>query len=433
MRLPFLAGTAALVLLTGCQKGAPPPPPKKAPAEVKFVRPTQAPVTPFEEFGGRALSPQTVELRARVSGYLTRVNFEDGQNVKAGDVLFEIEDTIYKATLAQTEATVKEREADISRIQTQLQRAKRLKQSDATTDQEVERLTFETAAAVAARDAAVATRDRAKLDVGFTRVLAPITGRIGRRLVDPGNLVQADTTPLATVVSLDPIYAYFDYDERSILHMRRLVEQGRLAEAPDRNQPVGLSLAGENDYRVSGKINWVDNQIDMGTGTLRARVEVANPKGTISPGMFIRLKVPVGPEEQALLIPEEALGADQGQRFVYVINGEDAVEYRRVEVGLLTEGKRVILSGISAGDRVVVTGLQRIKAKDKVSPKEWTPDAPPKVAKTGDEAAKAPAATPAPPASAAPASPAPATPPSNVASAPDAPAGTSGPRTAKMP
>src|SRR6218665_1948152 len=174
MRLPFLAGTAALVLLTGCQKGAPPPPPKKAPAEVKFVRPTQAPVTPFEEFGGRALSPQTVELRARVSGYLTRVNFEDGQNVKAGDVLFEIEDTIYKATLAQTEATVKEREADISRIQTQLQRAKRLKQSDATTDQEVERLTFETAAAVAARDAAVATRDRAKLDVGFTRVLAPI-------------------------------------------------------------------------------------------------------------------------------------------------------------------------------------------------------------------------------------------------------------------
>jgi len=400
-------------------------------------------VTPFEEFGGRALSPQTVELRARVSGYLTRVNFQDGQDVKAGDVLFEIEDTIYKATLAQTEATVKEREADIGRLQSQLDRATRLKKSDATTDQEVERLAFETAAAGAARDAAVATRDRAKLDVAFTRVLAPITGRIGRRLVDPGNLVQADTTPLATVVSLNPIYAYFDYDERSILHMRRLVEQGRLAEAPDRNQPVGLSLAGENDYRVSGKINWVDNQIDMGTGTLRARVEVANPQGTISPGMFIRLKVPVGPEEQALLVPEEALGADQGQRYVYVINGENVIEYRRVEVGLLTEGRRVILSGVSAGDRIVVTGLQRIRPKAKVAPKEWTPDVAGKpgndakeaapsvsvVTKPDAESGKPPAASQA-PAAAATVPPA----PSNVASAPDSPPNTgAGARTAKMP
>ncbi len=370
-------GAFALFLLAaGCQKGAAPPPPPKAPVEVKYVRPTEAPVTPFEEFGGRALSPETVELRSRVSGYLTRVNFQDGQDVKKGDVLFEIEDTVYKAALAQAEATVKEREAEINRLKTQLDRAKRLIASQATTDQELERLTFEAAGAEAARDAAIALRDRAKLDVGFTRVVAPITGRIGRRLVDPGNLVQADTTPLAIVVSLNPIYAYFDYDERSVLRMRRLVEQGRLTEAPDRNQPVGLALAGETEYLQSGKINWVDNQIDMGTGTLRARVEVSNPKGLISPGMFVRLRVPVGPEERALMVPEEALGADQGQRYVYVINGADEIEYRRVEVGLLSNGMQVVESGVSAGDRIVVTGLQRIRPKTKVAPKEWKPDAP---------------------------------------------------------
>lgn len=415
---------AAILLLAGCQKGAAPPPAPKPPVEVKFVHPVQAPVTPYEEFGGRALSPETVELRSRVSGYLTSVNFKDGQDVKKGDVLFEIEDTVYKASLAQSEATVKEREADIGRLKSQLDRAKRLMASQATTDQEVERLTFEVAGADAARAAAVALRDRAKLDVAFTHVVAPITGRIGRRLVDPGNLVQADTTPLATVVSLDPIYAYFDYDERSVLQMRRLVEQGRLTEAPDRNQPIGLALAGETQYLQSGKINWVDNQIDMGTGTLRARVEVSNPKGLISPGMFVRLRVPVGPEEQALMVPEEALGADQGQRYVYVINGADEIEYRRVEVGLLSNGMQVVESGISAGDRVVVTGLQRVRRNTKVKATLREPDS--STAEGNAAKPDTPPPGPSSPAVAPPAAPPskpPETPVSNVAGAP--PAGSS--------
>jgi RND family efflux transporter MFP subunit len=155
--------------------------------------------------------------------------------------------------------------------------------------------------------------------------------------------------------------------------MRRLVEQGKLKSAPDRSLPVDVALAGEETYGLSGTINWIDNQIDMQTGTLRARVEIANPNHLLSPGMFVRLRVPLGPEENALLIPEEALGTDQGQRYVYVINDQDEIEYRRIEVGWLTEGKRVIRSGLRVDERVVRTGLQRIRPAAKVNPALWTP------------------------------------------------------------
>jgi len=369
MRYPSLSPLVlvASLALVGCPKPPPSPPPPQ-PANAKFVRPIEQAVTPFEEFGGRAGAPDLIDLRSRVSGYLTKVNFKDGADVQDGDTLFEIEDPIYLANLAQTEATVLQRQADVGRMKAQLARVKRLVVSQAATEQEVENLTFETAAAEAAQLAAEAARDRAKLDVEFTKVLAPISGRIGRRLIDPGNLVLADDTHLATIVAHNPIHAYFDYDERSILAMRRLVEEGKLTEAPDRTQPVQVSLGGEETYGLTGTINWVDNQIDMNTGTLRARIEIANPKGLLSPGMFVRLRVPLGPEETALLIPEEALGADQGQRFVYVVNPQDEIEYRRVEIGWLTEGKRVIRSGLSADERVVVTGLQRIRPGAKVHP-----------------------------------------------------------------
>lgn len=363
---------AAVPLISGCKKAESAPAPPK-PAEVRFVCPEQREVMPFEEFGGRAASPKLVELRARVTGYLKKANFEEGADVHEGDVLFEIEDTTYKADLAESEATVLQKKAEADRLRADLARAERLAKSNAATQQQVESLTYQTAVADAAITAAEAARDRLKLDVGFTKVAAPISGRIGRRLLDPGNLVKEDETPLATIVSLDPIYAYFDFDERSILAMRRLVEEGKLREAPDREQPVQVSLAGEEKYNLVGRINWVDNQIDLSTGTLRSRVEIANPHGLLSPGMFVRMRVPLGPKAPELVIPEEALGADQGQRFVYVVNDQDEIEYRRVEIGWLTEGRRVIKSGLQQGDRVVVTGLQRIRPKAKVVPKPWSP------------------------------------------------------------
>ena len=372
MRLHILMCGFAPLAFLGCQKPAPPPPPP-SPAAVQFVYPVEAAVTPYEEFGGRAVSSETVELKARVTGYLEKVNFVDGAEVKQGDVLFEIEDDTYLAEFAEAVATVKQREADVKRLQTQLDRLRRLKQSEATTQQEIDRLTFEVDAAAAGQAAAVAMRDRAKLNVEFTKVTAPISGQIGRRLVDPGNLVQADNTSLGVIVSLNPIYAYFEYDERSVLAMRRMVDQGVLKEAPDREQIVGVAPAGETRYDLSGRINWVDNQIDMGTGTLRARVEVANDRRLLTPGMFVRMKVPLGPEQKALLIPEQALVADQGNRFVYVVTDTDEIEYRSIEVGWQEGEKRVITSGLSATDRVVLTGLQRIRAKSKVTAKPWTP------------------------------------------------------------
>ncbi|MFO1092798.1 MAG: efflux RND transporter periplasmic adaptor subunit [Planctomycetaceae bacterium] len=396
LRLFLVAAVALAPLVAGCSKANSAPPPPKT-AEVRFVLPEERPVQPFEEIGGRTGSPKTVELRSRVTGYLTKVNFQEGTDVKEGDVLFEIDDSTYKADLAASEAMVNQRKAEADRSRADLNRTKKLAESQATTQQQLETMTYQVAVAEAAVGVAESARDRSAIDVQFTRIVAPISGRIGRRLLDPGNLVIADETPLATIVSLDPIYAYFDFDERSVLAMRRLVEEGVLKEAPDRNQPVLVSVAGEEKYDLVGRINWVDNQIDLSTGTLRARVEIANSGGLLSPGMFVRLRVPLGPVAPALLIPEEALGADQGQRFVYVVNGKDEIEYRRVEIGWLTEGKVVIKSGIQSSDRIVVTGLQRVRPKAKVIAKPWTPDEPSSAAPpAGDAAGKPGTATTAP-------------------------------------
>jgi multidrug efflux system membrane fusion protein len=401
---------------TGTKDGTKEPPPVP-PVSVQFEKPIVRGVTPTEEFGGRAASKELIELRARVSGYLKKVNFVDGADVKAGDVLFEIEDETYKADHAEAEATVKQRIADVGRMRTQLERTKRLAQNQATTEQEVERLGFETAAAEAAQASAEAARDRLALDVKFTKVLAPISGRISRRLVDPGNLVQADTTPLANIVSIDPIYAYFDYDERSVLAMQRTSEKHPGAELAERSPDVLVSLAGEDIYGLTGKLNWIDNQIDMGTGTLRARALLDNKSGLITPGMFVRLRVPLGPEEQSILIPQEALISDQGNRYVYVLKGEKNIEYRKVVLGPITvvpveievikppkpdsaetnaaapikptsnapkdapqpepetvlETRmlpwQVVREGLKPGERVVVTGLQRLKGNSEVTSK----------------------------------------------------------------
>lgn len=370
----WLVCLLACVMFTGCQKKAPPPAAAKPP-EVFFVTPVTESVTQHEEFSGRTTSSNTVELLARVSGYLKKVKFEDGADVKAEQVLFEIDDATYQATLAQADAAIKQAQAHLENLQSQLTRAEKLYKTKTITLEQLENLQFQTREAEATKVAAEAARDLADINVKFTKVLAPINGHISRRVVDEGNLVKADSTVLATIVAPTPIYGYFDFDERTLLTMRRLVEQGKLKAAPNLEADVHVALAGEEDFTLKGKINWVDNQIDPGTGTLRARVSIDNPKHLLSPGMFVRLKVPVGPKEEVLLIPEEALGSDQGLRYVYLITkndkDEDAIEYRRVDVGWITEGRRVIRSGLKSGDRVVVTGLQRVRPKMVVDAKQF--------------------------------------------------------------
>jgi RND family efflux transporter MFP subunit len=359
---------------------------------VFFVSPTTQTVTQHEEFSGRTTSSITVEVHARVSGYLAKANFADGADVKAGDVLFEIEDDTFRASLAQAKATVEQMEAHRQGLKLQLARSEKLIRTKAITQEELETLTYQTQEADASKAAAEAARAQAEINVTFTKVRAPFNGRISRRQVDPGNLVKADTTVLATIVSPSPIFGYFDFDERTILQMRRLVEQGKLKAAPDFDADVEVALAGEENFSLHGKINWVDNQIDPGTGTLRARVSIENPNLLLSPGMFVRLRVPVGPKESALMIPEESLGSDQGQRYVYLINGKDEIEYRRVDVGWVTEGRRVIRSGLKQTDRIVVTGLQRVRPKTLVTAKPYVKpsDDKPKT-ETPGEKAKSPA------------------------------------------
>ncbi len=219
----------------------------------------------------------------------------------------------------------------------------------------------------AAVKVAVAAMNTARLNLDWTRVTAPISGRISRQLIDPGNLVKADDTALTMIVSLDPMYAYFDIDERV---MQRLVRAGRLKSALDGKTEVRMALADEEGFPHVGTINFIDNQVDMPTGTLRLRGLFLNPDRLLSPGMFVRIQVPLGDPHPSLLVPEQALGKDQGKKYLYVLDDKDVVARRDVEVGVLHGTLIVIKSGLKPGERVIVSGLQQVRPKMKVVAKE---------------------------------------------------------------
>ncbi|MES2793241.1 MAG: efflux RND transporter periplasmic adaptor subunit [Planctomycetota bacterium] len=401
--LLFLVGSVALGL-AGCQhEVAKPPPPK--PPEVMVAIPIEETVTEFEEVTGRTWAINTIDVRARVSGYLDKVYFKDGGEVKAGDVLFEIDQRPFKADLDKAIASVKQAESHLERLVRQEERMKQLLPSKAITKDEYEAITFERAEADAALAAARASEETAQLNLGFTRVTSRISGTIGRRLIDPGNLVKADETPLAAVVSLNPIYAYFDLDERTVLRLRRMIQSGTVKSPQDVELPAQVAVADDPNYTMTGIINFIDNQLDGSTGTLRGRAVVQNHDGLLSPGLFVRLRVPIGAPHKAVLVREEALGSDQGQRFVYVVEKvknkdtgveEDVVAYRRVQIGMLLGGRRVIESGLELNERVIVTGLQRVRPGAKVQAKmvdqdgkaiaQAEPQAEPAAQKTADVA-----------------------------------------------
>lgn len=363
-------GLATLVGCTQEEKKPPAPPPTK----VLFVKPTTDKVTEYEEFTGRTAATESIELRARVSGYLNKVNFEDGQDVEKGQVLFEVDNRPFVAEEARTAAAIKQYEARANRLSRQLKRAEELFSKQAISQDEYETIKFDLAEADASMNAAKAQHDVAKLNLEFTKVKAPISGRIGRRMVDPGNLVTADVTALATIIPLEEVFIYFDMDERTVLKLRRLEGSG-MTEPADSDTEVDIALADSEEFVLKGTVDFLDNQIDPATGTLRVRATVKNPDGLLSPGLFVRLRYPIGDPASQLLVPEESLGSDQGQPFVYVIEKDakdeaEKVAFRRVEVGPQVGGKRVIRDGVKPGDRVIVTGLQRIRRNMAVTPEE---------------------------------------------------------------
>lgn len=361
-------GLVAIGFVSGCHKAAAPPPPAKPP-EVKVAYPQSEEVQEYEETTGRLVAREAVEIRSRVSGYLEKALFVDGSNVQEGQPLFQIDSREYRAELDRAKAAVDQSKARYERLKRQEERSRKLFQTKNITQEELDLISADRAEGEAALNALIAQQEIAQLNVDFTKITSPISGRISRRLVDPGNLVKADDTPLVTVMSLNPIYAYFDIDERTILRIERLIREGKIASPRDSKYEVLFALADETEFERKGAIDFLDNHISMTTGTLRLRATVENENLLLSPGMFIRLHVPIGTPHMAITVPEEALGSDQGQRYVYILNENDEVVYRRVKLGLLKAGRRVIEEGVTVTDRVIVSGLQRARPGVKVTPK----------------------------------------------------------------
>ncbi|MBS0208118.1 MAG: efflux RND transporter periplasmic adaptor subunit [Planctomycetes bacterium] len=364
-----LVGLCLLVAaVAGCQRKVQKIVEPKTP-EVIVAAPTEQVVTEYEKFTGRTKAVSTVEIHSRVTGYLDAVKFRDGTDVLAGAPLFEIDPRTFQATVDGALASVEQNKARLERLERHEERVTKLWQNRTITDQEYDQARFDRAEAAASLAAANATLKLAQQNLGFCIITSPLTGRISSRLVDPGDLVKADETPLVVIVSTHPIYAYFDIDERTALRLRRLILDGKLPVSADGKTHVNLALADEDDFSLEGTIDFFDNQIEAGTGTLRVRAVIENKDLLLAPGMFLRLRIPVTTPQQALLVHEESLGTDQGQRFLYVVNEKDEISYRRVQTGFLTAGMRVIQEGLEPGERVVVTGLQRVRPGVKVVPK----------------------------------------------------------------
>ena len=353
---------------TGC--GPAPAQPSSAPPapEVLVSLPVFREVTDYVDFPGRIEAVNSIEVRARVTGYLDKVYFQEGAEVKQGDLLFEIDPRPYKAELARTEGNIVQSEGRLRRMEAEHQRATSLLPKGNISREDFDRIAGDRTEARGALAVAKANRDMAELNVGFTQVRAPLSGRISRRYIDPGNLVKADETPLTTIVSLDPIYAYFDADERTTLRLQRLVRAQKIKWSLKAGVPVTLGLADEEGFPRQGTITFADNRLDPDTGTWRLRGQFANTDFALSPGLFVRLRAPIGEPYPAILVSEQALGTDQGQKFVYVVNDKSQVEYRRVKVGSLHGGLRVITENLKPKEKIVVSGLQRVRPDMEVSP-----------------------------------------------------------------
>jgi len=345
---------------------APPPP------SVTIAKPVARTVVDQDEYVGRFVAVDAVEIRARVWGYLQSVHFTDGQMVKKGDLLFTMDRRPYQIALDQVRANLAQSRATLAFAEADLARAQQLVRDRTITEQTFDQRTQTKRVAEASVAANEALVHQAELDFGFTELRAPVDGRIGDRRVSPGNLVVggsgSSTTLLATIVSLDPIRFEFTFDEASYLRYERFAKRGN-----ETATPVKLKLIGEPDFDHTGHIDFVDNAISQSSGTIRGRALFENPSTLFTPGMFGRVQVPASPPYQALLIPDVAIGTEQARKFVYVIDAEDNARQKYVTLGQIQDGLRVIKDGLGADDRVVVNGLTVLRPGTKVAPQEAPP------------------------------------------------------------
>ncbi len=365
LRISIALALATLAaMLAGCgragaqQQSAPPPP------QVTVAPVEQQEIVEWDEFTGRTEPVESVEVRPRVSGHIQEVRFQSGQLVKKGDVLFAIDNRWHKAEFDRREAEYQQAKVRLENTEREAKRTTQLLANNAISTEEGDARVARFNEAKAGLQAAQAARDSAKLDLEYTEIRAPIDGRVSRELKTVGNYVNGvagGATLLTTIVSVDPIYVYADMDENSLLKFNALAQSRKLASNGEGKVPVELQLGDEDGFPHRGYIESLDNRVDAGTGSILLRAVFPNESGRIVPGLFARIRVPLSERYEALLIDERAIGTDQSQKFVLTVSSTNTVVYRPVKLGPTLEGKRIIRSGVSAGEQIVVTGLQKVR------------------------------------------------------------------------
>jgi RND family efflux transporter MFP subunit len=362
-------------LLSGCeekqasQAAAAPPP-------VIVAQPVKRTVTDWDEFTGRFDAVEQVQIRPRVGGFVTNVEFKDGDMVHAGDLLYIIDPRPFEAVAEQADGQLSDARAKVELAKRDLDRGLALVQTSAVSEQLVDQRRQALQAAHAAVTQAEGLLKAAQLNVEFTHVTAPISGRVSRHLVSVGNLVQGSegsATLLTSIVSLDPIYIYFDIDEATYLKYNRLWFEGKRPSSRDSPNPVEVTLTGETKPSRNGTVNFLDNQLDVSTGTLRGRAVIPNKDLSVLPGQFGRVRLIASAPYEALLVPDGAIATDQARKIVFVVKDDNTVEAKPVTLGPLDEGLRVIREGLKAEDHVIVDGLQRARVGAKVTPHDAKP------------------------------------------------------------
>ncbi len=363
----------AALLMGGCAKsggGQAPPPPLVTVAQV-----LEKNVKEWDEFTGRLQAVETVEIRPRVSGYIDKVAFTEGSQVKRGDLLFVIDPRPYKAEYDRAASDVKRYKTALDLARIELVRVQRLKDSGAVSEEELDERKSTVAQGEANVAGAEAALETASLNLGFTRVTSPIDGRVSRAEVTRGNLVTGGInggTLLSSVVSLDPIYLYFDGDEQTYLKYTQMARSGERPSSRNAPNPVQVGLANEEGFPHAGTMDFVDNQLNPQTGTIRARAVLPNKDGFFTPGLFARVQLLGSGEHPAILIEDRAVSTDQSQKYVLLLGANNQIEYRAVKLGRIIEGLRVVNQGLKPGDVIVVNGAQRVHPGVTVSPQRVT-------------------------------------------------------------
>jgi membrane fusion protein, multidrug efflux system len=351
----------SVAVISGCsgqaaETGMPPPPEvSAAPVLVKQV-------SQWDDFSGRVEAVENVDLRPRVSGYIDRVNYEEGQEVRKGDVLFTIDSRSYRAELARAQADLARARSQAELGRSEAARAKKLSELQAISTESYEQRRSAAAEAQANVAAAQAAVDAARLNLEFTQVRAPISGRAGRALVTAGNLVSAgdSASVLTTLVSLDKMHVHFDTDERTFLHYAELARKGERPSENGAGVPVQVGLVGEEGFPHTGVVDFLDNQVDPATGTIRARALLDNADRAFTPGLFARVRVLGSGEFKAMLIDDKAVLTDQDRKYVYVVDAKGQAQRKDVQLGRTANGLRIVESGLANGDKVIVSGVQKV-------------------------------------------------------------------------